>query len=126
GRGMMGGRVVAVLVRIEAPVSGASLNPARTLGPALLAPSYTALWAYFAGPAIGALLAVGAYRGRWGSRTVCAKLYHTEKYACPFETCSYRLVKAGETVIQAGEAGYRRVPGGAGHPRRCPETPPPP
>jgi len=95
----------AVLGVIEAPVSGASLNPARTLGPALLAPSYTALWVYFAGPAIGALVAVAAYRGKWGRATVCAKLYHTEKYACPFETCSYRLAKAGETVMRAGELG---------------------
>jgi aquaporin Z len=101
--GVIAGTLVAVLVMIEAPVSGTSLNPARTLGPAILAPTYTALWAYFAGPAIGALLAVAAYRGQWGSHTVCAKLYHTERYACPFDTCHYRLAKAGETVMRAGE-----------------------
>lgn len=95
----------AMLGVVEAPVSGASLNPARTLGPALLAPNYTALWVYFVGPAIGALIAVGAYRGKWGRDTVCAKLYHTEKYACPFVTCKYRLAKAGETVMRAGEPG---------------------
>jgi aquaporin Z len=103
--GLIAGTLAALLVTIEAPVSGTSLNPARTLGPAILAPAYTALWAYFAGPAIGALLAVAAYRGRWGSHTVCAKLYHTEKHACPFDTCNYRLAKAGETVMRAGEPG---------------------
>ena len=103
--GIIAGALVATLVMIEAPVSGASLNPARTLGPALIAPTYTDLWVYFAGPTAGALLAVAAYRGQWGSQTVCAKLFHTEKYACPFDACSYRLVKAGETVMREGEQG---------------------
>jgi aquaporin Z len=52
-----------------APVSGASMNPVRSLGPALVLGDWTAWWAYLAGPAIGALIAVGiAYvlRGRGG------------------------------------------------------------
>jgi aquaporin Z len=103
--GLIAGTLVALLVMIEAPVTGTSLNPARTLGPAVLAPNYNALWVYFAGPVLGALIAVGAYRGQWGAQTVCAKLYHTEKYPCPFDTCSYRLVSAGETVMKQGEPG---------------------
>lgn len=103
--GLIAGTLVALLVMIEAPVTGTSLNPARTLGPAVLAPNYNALWVYFAGPVLGALIAVAAYRGQWGAQTVCAKLYHTEKYPCPFDTCSYRLVSAGETVMTQGEAG---------------------
>ena len=51
---------------IEAPVTGTSLNPARTLGPAILASNYTALWVYFVGPVVGALLAVGAFHGTVG------------------------------------------------------------
>ena len=101
--GLLAGSLVALLVMIEAPVTGTSLNPARTLAPAVLAPNYTALWVYFAGPAAGALLAVAAFRGQWGSKTVCAKLYHTEKYPCPFDRCDYRLVKSGETVMMEGE-----------------------
>jgi len=58
---------------------------------------------YFAGPVLGALIAVAAFRGQWGAQTVCAKRYHTEKYSCPFDTCSYRLVTAGETVMEEGE-----------------------
>ena len=103
--GLIAGALVAVLVMVEAPVSGTSLNPARTLAPAILASNYTALWVYFAGPFAGALAAAAAYRGQWGQQTVCAKLYHTEKYACPFETCSYRLVAKGETVMLEGDPG---------------------
>jgi len=42
-----------------APVSGASMNPARSLGPALVLENWTSWWAYLAGPFIGALIAVG-------------------------------------------------------------------
>jgi len=42
-----------------APVSGASMNPARSLGPALVLEDWTSWWAYLLGPLIGALIAVG-------------------------------------------------------------------
>src|SRR5262252_731833 len=42
-----------------APVSGASMNPARSLGPALVLGDWTSWWAYLAGPLIGAAIAVG-------------------------------------------------------------------
>jgi aquaporin Z len=103
--GLIAGALVAVLVMVEAPVSGTSLNPARSLAPAILASNYTSLWVYFAGPVAGALAAAAAYRGQWGQQTVCAKLYHTEKYPCPFETCNYRLVTKGETVMREGDPG---------------------
>ena len=55
-----------------APVSGASMNPVRSLGPALVLGDWTAWWAYLAGPVAGAAIAVGfAYilRGRGGGRS---------------------------------------------------------
>jgi len=48
------------------PISGASMNPARTLGPDIVGNDYTGWWVYIAGPVIGAAIAVmiiGAVRG---------------------------------------------------------------
>ncbi len=47
------------------PFSGASLNPARSLGPALFAggKALSQLWVYFAGPAIGAVIGTLVYKG---------------------------------------------------------------
>ena len=48
---------LVVAIMIGAPLSGASLNPARSLGPAIIAQKFSALWIYFVGPALGAILA---------------------------------------------------------------------
>ncbi len=53
------GGYIALAGLIGAGVSGASMNPARSLGPALVLGDWTSWWAYLAGPAIGALIAVG-------------------------------------------------------------------
>ena len=44
------------------PISGASVNPARSLGPALVGPEFHDLWIYFVAPPIGAVLGWIAYR----------------------------------------------------------------
>jgi aquaporin Z len=54
------------------PISGASMNPARTFGPDLVDANFTSYWVYLAGPLAGAVLAVGAawiLRGPGGGRT---------------------------------------------------------
>jgi aquaporin Z len=53
------------------PISGASMNPARTFGPDLVGTDFTSYWVYVAGPLLGASLAVGAawaLRGPGGGR----------------------------------------------------------
>ncbi len=52
----------AVLSCLEAPLSGASANPARSFGPELVSGDWTGWWVYWIGPAAGAALAVGAYK----------------------------------------------------------------
>jgi aquaporin Z len=53
------GSYIALAGLVGAQISGASMNPARSLGPALVLGDWTAWWAYLAGPLIGALAAVG-------------------------------------------------------------------
>jgi aquaporin Z len=53
------GSYIALAGLFGAPVSGASMNPARSLGPALVLGDWTAWWAYLIGPAAGAVAAVG-------------------------------------------------------------------
>jgi aquaporin Z len=66
------GSYIALAGLWGSPVSGASMNTARSLGPALVLGDWTAWWAYLAGPVAGAIIAVGfAYilRGRGGGRS---------------------------------------------------------
>ena len=62
--GMLAGLAISGTVALEAlvagPLTGASMNPARSLAPALLSGSWTDWWVYLVGPVAGALLAVAA------------------------------------------------------------------
>ena len=55
------GGTVGLCALFGGPISGASMNPARSLGPALVAGDLTAIWVYLAAPVIGAVLAVLVY-----------------------------------------------------------------
>jgi len=60
------GSTVALLGLFASPISGASMNPARTLGPDIVSTNFTGWWVYIAGPLIGAGIAVmiiGLVRG---------------------------------------------------------------
>lgn len=87
--GLAAGLLVACYITIEAPLSGMSMNPARTLGPALLAHTSGSLWVYFTAPLLGMLLAAELFvRARGVRRVHCAKLHHPPNVRCIFN-CSF-------------------------------------
>ena len=65
----------AIMVPLEADISGISTNPARSFGPAVVSGHLDALWIYFIGPLAGALLASLAC-SLLAKRITIAKLYH--------------------------------------------------
>ena len=87
--GVFVGLTLVVYITFEAPFSGMSMNPARTVGSAVSAHIYTALWIYFFAPLVGMLTAAEVYLARYGIDAVhCAKLNHTMDVRCIFK-CGY-------------------------------------
>jgi aquaporin Z len=85
--GICAGCLVALYITFEAPLSGMSMNPARTLASALPGGLFDHLWIYFAGPPAGMLLAALVYG--WLPRPVrCAKINHHTQRRCIFR-CGY-------------------------------------
>jgi aquaporin Z len=83
--GLCAGALVAIYITLEAPISGMSMNPARTLASAVPAYHWTALWIYFTAPLIGMFLAAEAYvRTRGRQSVACAKLHHQNPTRCIF------------------------------------------
>ena len=83
--GLFAGALVATYITIEAPLSGMSMNPARTFGSAVPAQVWTALWVYFTAPVLGMLLAAESYLRLAGAHGVfCAKLHHHNDKRCIF------------------------------------------
>lgn len=60
--GIAVGSVIALEAMFAGPISGASMNPARSLSPALVSGRLSELWIYLTAPVVGALLAVFACR----------------------------------------------------------------
>ncbi len=61
--GLAIGLTLVFAILMGGPLTGASLNPARTLGPAVISGNYADIWVYFVGPIIGAALAALLYVG---------------------------------------------------------------
>ena len=83
--GVIIGCLLVLYITFEAPMSGMSMNPARTVGSAAVANQWTDLWVYFAAPAIGMLAAAEIYLWTKGKDMIhCAKLHHTMDVRCIF------------------------------------------
>ena len=89
--GIFAGLLVATYITFEAPLSGMSMNPARTLASALPGGLWQALWVYFLAPPLGMLLAVELHRLLCRTPDVaCAKLDHHTHRRCIFR-CGYAM-----------------------------------
>lgn len=82
--GWVAGALVALYITFEAPLSGMSMNPARSLASALAANLWTGLWIYFVAPPLGMLAAAEIHRRSAGRRRGCAKLHHSPAVRCLF------------------------------------------
>src|SRR5262249_26107471 len=79
------GTLYAAFITFETPLSGMSMNPARTLASALHASYFHALWIYFVAPTLGMLVAAEVFlHARGGVGTYCAKLNHANNKRCIF------------------------------------------
>ena len=86
--GVIVAMLIATFITLEAPLSGMSMNPARSLGPDVVGDMWRGLWIYFVAPPLGMLAAAETFlrvRGRLAVR--CAKLHH-DRGPCIFN-CGY-------------------------------------
>lgn len=76
-KGIMAGAAIGGTVGLEAlfagPITGASMNPARSLAPALVSSNMGDLWIYLVATTLGAVLATGVFRGIYGSSQMTEK-----------------------------------------------------
>jgi len=87
--GIFAGALVATYITIESPISGMSMNPARTFSSAFGAHVWMSLWIYFVAPPLGMFLAAEVFQRLHASRTIaCAKLHHHNNQRCIFQ-CNF-------------------------------------
>jgi len=101
--GLFAGSCVVVFIIFESPISGMSMNPARTFGSAFLPHLWTSLWIYFTAPLFAMLLAAEIFPLFHG-RVFCAKYHHQNNYRCIF--CEYQ---ARRTAPVAAEVTRRTI-----------------
>jgi aquaporin Z len=81
--GWFAGACVAAFIIVESPLSGMSMNPARTFASAVLPGLWTSFWIYLLAPPAAMLLA-STVHARLKQRVACAKLHHQNRARCIF------------------------------------------
>ena len=81
--GLFAGLLVATYISFEAPLSGMSMNPARTFGSGVSAGVWTGFWIYLTAPLLGMLSAAEVYV-RHNGFVKCCKLHHENEKRCIF------------------------------------------
>lgn len=98
--GVLAGALVATYISLESPLSGMSMNPARTLASAVPAGLFNALWIYFTAPPLGMMLASELYlRTRGAQRVYCAKFHHENDKRCIFR-CNYSAISQSKLTLK--------------------------
>jgi aquaporin Z len=97
--GLFAGALVATYITLEAPLSGMSMNPARSFGSALAAQLWTGLWIYFTAPVLAMQVAATIYL-RCKGVVYCAKYHHHNRHRCIFN-CRFNELLEREQAIAA-------------------------
>jgi aquaporin Z len=83
--GLFASMLVATYITVEAPLSGMSINPARSFGSALPSGIWNHFWIYLIAPLLGMLTAAEVHLWRKGRHSVkCCKLHHDNSKRCIF------------------------------------------
>ncbi len=108
--GLCAGILVAIYITLEAPISGMSMNPARTFASAVPAHYWAHVWIYFVAPVTGMFLAAEVYlRTRGAPALGCAKLHHENNQRCIF--CGKPADMARTPSSYGALTPYRQKPG---------------
>jgi len=90
--GLTAGTLLAIFIVVGAPISGMSINPARTLASAWPAHFWQSVWIYFVAPTAGMTSAAFGYvQVRTSAAVRCAKLQHDRMHPCIFR-CGYAAI----------------------------------
>ena len=92
--GLAAGTMVMLFIMFEAPLSGMSMNPARSFASDFVGMQWQGLWIYFVAPVIGMMGAAEVFvRTRGLHSVICAKLNHSGNARCIFR-CGYVMMPA--------------------------------
>lgn len=111
------GLLVAIYIAVESPISGMSMNPARTFASASVAGNWQSLWIYLVAPAVAMLSAAEVFVRTRGLRSVfCAKLHHHNNARCIFKCDRGRIrhkatenTESSEQTVSSASAHAQRT-----------------